>query len=192
VVFGGLVAAGLLLALGLSLFAFREGRPVTTEVVAVESKNTVVAGKLRADGHLVDQVPEEKWLEVADEVPAVVRLVDGSSVELTPGSKARLHGRRDNVRQAVEIGQGTGKFKVVPGGGTFRVDTTLGNIQVLGTEFSVKVEPRRSEKRRERSRNVLSVSVTEGSVRVEADGKVSVLRAGDIRVFGREKRDDDD
>jgi ferric-dicitrate binding protein FerR (iron transport regulator) len=151
----------------------------------------VVSGKVSVDGTAVQQLPIDKWFEVASDSPAVIRLIDGSSMELTASTRARLPARSD--RQGVELGQGTGRFKVTSGLGAFRVETGLGSVTVLGTEFSVKLEPRgRGESKRARNRLVLSVSVSEGSVRVDADGRKTVLRAGENRVFGRREREDDD
>jgi len=192
----GTLAAAILLGIGLGLFGLfgRKSAPQAPEELAPAAPvNEVVSGKIKIEGTTVEQLPQEKWFEVAGDAPAVLRLQDGSGVELTPATKARLHGAQGK-RQAVELGQGTGKFKVTSGAGTFRVETGLGNVTALGTEFSVKLEPRgRGESRKARNRLVLSVSVSEGSVSVDADGKNTVLRAGDSKVFGREsKREDDD
>jgi hypothetical protein len=154
----------------------------------VEHPSVVAVGETGLDRHW-NYTP----FPVASDAPAAIRLVDGSAVELAPATKARLLGKHDGVRQAVELGRGAGKFKVVAGGGTFRVETAMGNVSVLGTEFSVKLEPRsRREGRKRGGRLLLSVSVTEGSVSVRAEGKNTVLRAGENRVFGRERREDDD
>jgi ferric-dicitrate binding protein FerR (iron transport regulator) len=96
----------------------------------------------------------------------------------------------------LEIERGGGRFYVTPGG-PFRVKTALGTVTALGTEFSVKLEPRgkREGKRREgRGGVALVVAVTEGSVRVEVGEKSYVLAAGESRSFpvGRRKEEDDD
>jgi ferric-dicitrate binding protein FerR (iron transport regulator) len=193
----GALAAAVLLALGLSLLGVINRKPalqVPEEQPPAAPVNEIVSGNIKIDGTAVEQLPQEKWFEVAGDAPAVLRLEDGSGVELAPATRARLHGQRDGKRPAVELAQGTGKFKVTSGAGAFRVETGMGNVTVLGTEFSVKLEPRgRGESRKARNRLVLSVSVSEGSVSVDADGKNTVLRAGESRTFGREsKREDDD
>src|SRR5262249_16687496 len=158
--------------------------------------NEVLAGEVRIDGVAIKQVPEERWFDVAAETPAVIRLADGSEAELAPASRAMLHGRRDSIREAVELQRGSGNFKITCGGGQFGVETAVGTVTVLGTEFSAKLESRtRSEgKRGSRPRNLLTVAVTEGSVKVESAGKSYVLAAGERRVFyeGGKKEDDDD
>jgi ferric-dicitrate binding protein FerR (iron transport regulator) len=186
--FRGLVAASLLLAAcSATLFTLQPkgDSPRPTELA---TGTVVSAGKVRIDGALVDRLPDDRWFEVGSGVPASLHLVDGSTVELTPGSRARLRGASSKARQVVEMSDGSGRFKVVPGQGAFRVETEIGKVQVLGTEFSVKLELRKSEERREKVRPLMTVSVTEGSVAVEADGKARTLRAGESRTFGREGR----
>src|SRR5262249_49765126 len=140
--------------------------------------NRVVAGEIRIDGKGVSELPEEKLFEVGGEAPAIVQLDDGSQAELSPPRRASLHGRRGDARQVMELQGGTGKFQVTAGGGQFRIETSAGNVTVLGTEFTVKLQPRsRGEGRRTRNRGrlVLSVSVAQGSVKVEANGTSQVL-----------------
>jgi ferric-dicitrate binding protein FerR (iron transport regulator) len=189
---GEAAAAAVLLALGIGLFAYFGQKPAATENVPPSPVNEVVSGKVKIDGVAVERLPEEQWFEVASDVPAMIRLADGSAAELAPTTKARLHARREDSRPSVELSQGAGKFKVPRSGDKFRVETGVGSVTVLGTEFSVKLEPRRGEGKKSRSRLLLSVSVTEGSVTVNADGKNTVLRAGDSRVFGRKREEDDD
>jgi ferric-dicitrate binding protein FerR (iron transport regulator) len=200
-VFRWLVAALVLLAVGLGLFFFLGRGPAT-------AANQVLAGDVWVDGVAVQQLSEEKWFEVAAEGPALIRLADGSEAKIAPTSKAVIHGRRDAMRQAVELERGGGNFKVVSGGGQFRVETTLGSVTALGTDFSVNLETRgRDDKRRDdrkrddkkrpgkKEKLVLAVAVIEGSVKVEAAGKSYVLAAGERRTFsegGRREEDDDD
>jgi ferric-dicitrate binding protein FerR (iron transport regulator) len=191
---GWLVAAMLLLGIGLGLALWLGRTPPT------QAANDVLAGEVRVGGMVVTQVPEEARLEVAGDVPAVVRLKDRSQAELNPASQAVLHGPRDGLRQSVELIQGAGNFKVASGGGKFQVQTGAGTVSALGTEFSVKLQQRgKSEKKKRESsgRQVMTVTVTEGSVKVETKGKSTVLGAGETRTFGddtrrREEREDDD
>jgi ferric-dicitrate binding protein FerR (iron transport regulator) len=189
VVVGWMVAAVVLFALGVGLLSWFNRGPVTAR------GNEVLAGEVYLDGVALEQLPEEKPFEVAAEAPAVIRLADGSKAEIAPASKATIHGPRDSVRQAVELERGGGKFAVVPGNGQFRVETAAGNVTVLGTEFSVKLETRsRGEgKRGGRARTTMTVAVTEGSVKVDSAGKSYVLAAGERRVFPeRTKREEED
>jgi ferric-dicitrate binding protein FerR (iron transport regulator) len=189
---GWIVAATVLLAVGVGLVSWLKRGPVPNDVV---SGNEVVAGAVWLDGVAVKQLPEEKLFEVAAEAPALIRLADGSKAEIAPASKATIHGARDSVRQAVELERGGGKFTVLRGNGQFRVETAAGSVTVLGTEFSVKLETRsRGEgKRGGRTRTTMTVAVTEGSVKVDSAGKSYVLAAGERRVFPeRTKREEED
>jgi ferric-dicitrate binding protein FerR (iron transport regulator) len=166
----------------------------------------VVAGDVRVDGVSLKQVPEEKWFDVASEGPAVLRLADGSQAEIAAGSKAIIHAPDDGVRQAVGLDRGGGNFKVLPGPRQFRVETALGSVTVLGTEFSVKLDtkakldrkrsgnekPSRGSEKPGRGRATLTVAVVEGSVKVECQGKSHVLTAPEQRVFPETSKKEDD
>jgi len=137
-----------------------------------------IVGEVKVDGSRV---------EVAGAAPAVVRMNDGSEAELAPASSAVFHGRTADARQVVELTQGTGKFKVAKAPDSFRVDTSVGRVSVLGTEFSVEL------RKQKKGPPALAVSVASGRVRVEASGQKKELGAGESRIFGieppPEKRD---
>jgi len=132
---------------------------------------TVVAGDVRVEGPRV---------EVAGTAPAMFRMSDGSEAELAPASAAVFHGRKGDARQVVELSQGTGRFKVAKAPESFRVDTSVGTVSVLGTEFSVEL------RRQKKGPPALAVSVASGRVRVEAAGQKRELGPGESRVFGVE------
>jgi ferric-dicitrate binding protein FerR (iron transport regulator) len=192
---GWSVAAAVLLVVGMSMFAWFTRSDPAPPATPVASINTVLAGEVRIDGVALQQLPEEKWFEVVGDAPAVIRLADGSQAEVAPASKAMIHGRRDGVREAVELERGGGQFKVKPGSAAFRVETAVGNVTVLGTEFSVKLDSRgKGESKRNKVRTTLTVAVTEGSVKVESLGKSYVVTAPEQRTFPeitrKEKEDD--
>jgi hypothetical protein len=62
----------------------------------------------------------------------------------------------------------------------FRVDTSVGRIAVLGTEFTVEL------RKQKKGGPALAVSVASGRVRVESGGVTKELGAGESRVFGVE------
>lgn len=188
-----LAAAVLLLAVGVWAAGWRPRglapRPATPAAAAVE----LVTGEVRVDGVAVQQVPEDRWFEVAPDAPAVVRLADGSEVELLPASKALIHARSTGARQSFDVERGGGKFKITPAAAQFRVSTAVANVTVLGTEFSVKLDVRgKSEGKRGKVKPILTVAVTAGSVRVDAGAKSAVLAAGERKTFELKKDDDDD
>lgn len=131
----------------------------------------VVAGEVKIEGPRVN---------VAGTAPALFRLSDGSEAELAPASSALFHGRKGDTRQVVELSQGSGKFKVAKAPESFRVDTSVGSVAVLGTEFTVEL---RNQKK---GPPALAVSVASGRVRVDAAGQKKELGAGESRVFGVE------
>ncbi len=189
---GWLVAAVVLLGMGIGLASWL-GRGSPSPAPSVASINEVVTGEVRIDGVALKQLPEDKWFDVAGESTAAIRLADGSQAEVSPGSKAMIHGRRDGIRESIELERGGGKFKVKPAGEGFRVETAAGSVTVLGTEFSVKLETRGKGDGKRKGRATLTVAVTEGSVKVESAGKSYVLSAGQRRTFPerREVEDDD-
>jgi tetratricopeptide (TPR) repeat protein len=101
------------------------------------------------------------------EVPAgdVHQLADGSSWIVEPGAKVTVVGTR-HVRV-----EGAALLDVVPGKGTFIVDTVRGRIEVVGTRFLVDASADRT-----------TAAVVRGSVKLaSSDGSV-LLHAGEQGV----------
>jgi ferric-dicitrate binding protein FerR (iron transport regulator) len=69
---------------------------------------------------------------------------------------------------------------VTHGLGQFRVETPVGAVTALGTEFSVRLRPAG----RDKGNLWMAVNVTDGSVQVDAGNKSFKLSVGDRRVFG--------
>jgi ferric-dicitrate binding protein FerR (iron transport regulator) len=136
-----------------------------------EALYTVVSGDVKVEGPKV---------EVAGAAPALFKMSDGSEAELAPASSAVFHGRKEDARQVVELTQGTGRFKVAKAPDSFRVDTSVGRVSVLGTEFSVEL------RKQKKGAPALAVSVSSGRVRVESGKVKQELGPGESRVFGVE------
>ncbi len=183
-----LLAAGAMIAMAL---IFRSTNDPASSTVAVES------GRVLVDGQAVDRLRHGQSLEVASD--AVLALTDGSKARLDAHTRAVLHGPASEVRQRVEITEGGGAFTVAKGQGEFTVETSLGRVTALGTEFSAHLRPAAARKEGDRESGdrprgspepaVLAVSVSHGSVRVEANDRVVVLAAGESRTFARGKSD---
>jgi len=165
-----IAAAAACLAIMLGVVLWRAGAPA--------APYKIVAGDVKVVGPRV---------EVTGTAPALFRLTDGSEAELAPSSAAVFHGRSGDARQVVELSQGKGSFKVAKAPDSFRVDTSVGRVSVLGTEFTVELRPQK------KGAPALAVSVASGRVRVEAGAVKRELGPGDSRVFGvetpPEKRD---
>ncbi|MBI3857591.1 MAG: FecR domain-containing protein [Planctomycetes bacterium] len=134
-----------------------------------EASFKLLAGDVKVEGSRV---------EVSGAAPARFRMIDGSEAELAPASAAVFRGRVGDARQVVELSQGTAAFKVAKAPDSFRVDTSVGRVSVLGTEFSVEL------RKQKKGPPVLAVSVTSGRVRVEAGSLKKELGPGESRVFG--------
>jgi transmembrane sensor len=98
------------------------------------------------------------------------RLPDNSRVVLAPGSSTSFS---KQFRQREVSLEGEGYFEVIHGR-SFRVKTSAGNVQVLGTRFSVKETVK-----------ALEVSCFEGSVKVANRERDRILQPGEsIRLAG--------
>ena len=164
-VFGGVaLAASLLLAIGIAYYALRGSNTAGTQVLA---------GRFLVNGVESNQVGVGSQVRVVGEQNAVLRLADGSRLELTPNTEAVVHGRTAAHRELIELHSGGGKFDVAQGTGNFQIDTTVGEVTVLGTSFTVLLqtpEQLRREKVRVRPDWKLTVAVTSGSVQVRQEG----------------------
>ena len=98
------------------------------------------------------------------------KLPDDSQVVLNSGSEIRYKKWRWNQKRALGL-QGEAFFKVAKGR-TFDVQTDLGNVTVVGTQFNVKARKNRFE-----------VACFEGTVWVRSAGQKMVLKAGKSVIF---------
>lgn len=101
----------------------------------------------------------------------ILRLADGSQIELNTDTVLRVSNRRD--RREVWLDKGEAYFRITHNSARpFTVTAQGQRIVDLGTQFVVRQEPDR-----------VRVAVYEGRVRVGADAKrAPVLNAGDIAV----------
>jgi ferric-dicitrate binding protein FerR (iron transport regulator) len=144
----------------------------------------VVAGQIQIDGMPANRIQGGSQFEVVGDAPATIRLTDGSRAEFNPRSKAALRDKDGDNRQVIELTQGGGRFAVARGNGKFRVETHVGTVTALGTEFTVNLQPWPKPKQAMPEGLRLAVSVTSGTVQVEVAGRKDVLHAGSSRIFG--------
>lgn len=143
--------------------------------------SVIESGQVRAGNATVSRIASDVPFFVEGTDVAVVRLSDGSRAELDPATEAVVHTRAGAARPIVKLVQGGGKFTVPSGQGQFRVETPLGTVAVLGTEFKVKIGTRKDATGKETPS--LAVAVLSGKVEVQSGGKAHVLAAGSNRVF---------
>lgn len=151
----------------------------------------VIAGDVRVNGQLAKTASTGDRLHVVSQQSAVLSLPDGSKAEFETASEFVLRGEMAGMSQVVEMVDGTGTFKVEPTEGGFQVETPVGRVTALGTEFRVKLRTQVDTKERVfPGTNIaaLAVLVISGVVEVEVAGKTYTLYAGDDRQFpaGRE------
>lgn len=154
------------------------------------ASNSVESGLIVArDGVATNEIPDGVSFRVQGTLPAVVRLRDGSRVELAPGSEGTFRSNAGPLRQIFVLTSGQGSFQVIHGGGRFRVETPLGNITVFGTEFSVALRPGEESKaapnqttnnmtNKTKAVMALAVAVTVGNVHLDIGGRSYSLSAG--------------
>jgi len=158
----------------------------------VDPKSTqVIAGDVRVNGQLAKTANTGDRLHVVSQQSAILSLPDGSKAEFETASEFVLRGEMAGMSQVVEMVDGTGTFKVEPAEGGFQVETPVGRVTALGTEFRVKLRTQGDVKERVFPGTkiaALAVLVISGVVEVEVAGKTYTLYAGDDRQFpaGRE------
>jgi ferric-dicitrate binding protein FerR (iron transport regulator) len=153
-----------------------------------KTANDVLSGKVLVNGVRAMQIPDGAGIKVEQDKPAVVRLADGSRIELAPTSAAVIRRRSTSARQGVELTQGGGKFLVQKGEERFRVDTPVGSVTALGTEFSVEIRAAKRKKAVVDGATIkipleLIVSVSAGKVQVDVAGKSYPLSFGQHGAF---------
>ena len=113
--------------------AMNEAPPRAVALVA--SGQVLVGGKISAD------VMTARDLQVPAGAPATVRLRDGSTIVLHPGSRVRMRGL-DDVDRGFEFNFASGgaDFHVVRGHRELRVNTPYGGVEATGPEFTVSID----------------------------------------------------
>ncbi len=185
------VAAAVLIVTSVALVLFFSSRAVNGPPGT--AGYSVVSGRILVDGVESAVIRPGTRLSVAGPVAAVIELPDTSRTELDPASEAVIHGRRGNARQTVQLIKGGATFRVAAGRGRFCVDTPVGLITVLGTEFTVKLRPggdtlKGASDMKARLAQVLAVAVIFGTVEVDIGGEKYVLLGGESRAFAADDR----
>jgi len=169
---GSLAAAACALAL---MFAL--GDRSSPEADAQAKAEPLATLEVRLDGSF-DAVLATHELIAADELGRTLSGSDGSRIELAPHGRMRF----DELRQTgatLVLEQGRVALAVHHEHDTsWKIAAGPWSVHVTGTQFAVEWEPSTAQFR---------VAVTEGSVRVEGEGEVAHLRAGDELVRARGK-----
>ncbi len=152
--------------------------PTTTD------KHMVVSGDLYIHGRSVAGVQVGQPFRIGNNRPAVIRIADGSQITLDPACQAVFHSDDRNHR-VVELIEGGGTFQVVKGARRFQVKTSIGDVNVLGTEFSVKLLPSNKGNEGMKKSTMMAVAVMAGVVQVQVGAESVTLRTGENRVFAK-------
>jgi ferric-dicitrate binding protein FerR (iron transport regulator) len=169
------IAATVVAVLGIGLWLLVGGRAT--------SGNEVLSGQIALRGAAVTRIPDGVPFDVIGSQSAVIRLADGSRVEMAATSKGTIQGQSSAARQVVELRQGRGKFQVAKGAGKFRVETPVGAVIALGTEFSVRLRPPPKPAARPQKAVWLDVAVISGNVQVDTKKKSYQLSGGQHRLY---------
>jgi ferric-dicitrate binding protein FerR (iron transport regulator) len=151
----------------------------TDDISPNHSGNEVVSGEIEHDDGVARVVSAE----------AVLKLADGSRVSLTRGSEIVLP---PEWGRSVELRSGQGRFtvQVNESDGQFVVETPVGRVIALGTEFSIQLNREEEEQSMKMTHFVMAVAVLSGVVQVETGEQKYVLLGGESRAFAEEKKRD--
>jgi ferric-dicitrate binding protein FerR (iron transport regulator) len=176
---GGLAAAAVLVAAVIGALARRPNYPTPR-----------ADGDFRVVGQAAGLAVRRGDRVVAEGGGARLRLGGYCDLTLAPGTEVRVRG--EARREAVELTRGEVAAAVTPKQGQFRVRTPLGALDVLGTEFTVRVEPIEPEQgeramRKLKRMAVVTVMVVSGAVAFQMGERAGVLRAGMGEAFAGEE-----
>lgn len=186
----GIVAACLLVVTGATWWFWPGTQPRPEVVQSSPGAIKVVSGSVQIDGRDAKAARQGDLMQVVSDIPAILSMVDGSQAEMDPASLVIMQDDIPGVRQVVQLLEGAGTFKVQPGDGEFQVETEVGRVIVVGTEFRVKLLTRADEKERSfpgTRFTGMAVVVISGIVQVDVAGKSHILTAGQDRLFRPER-----
>lgn len=148
--------------------------------------STVVKGQVVVEGKDSPRPRHGELVRAVGPDEAILRMSDGSIAAIEPDTQMIVFGEVGEIRQVVELVEGSGKFRVEPGGEQFQVETRVGRVTSLDGEFRVRLTPRKNaEDRVFPGTDVagLGVMATSGVVQVQIDGKIHTLVAGQDQIF---------
>ncbi len=121
---------------------------------------------------------------------ARLRLGGYCDLRLAPGTEVQVQG--EAKRETVELASGEITAAVTPERGQFSVRTPLGALDVVGTQFTVTVnpdEPEQGEQAMSKLKRmaVVTVMVVSGAVSFQMGERAGVLRAGMGEAFAGEE-----
>lgn len=170
----GAVAAAVMLATAIYFYATSQA----------PSGFQIVAGSALVDQKKDGPIGENSVVECEGSNSATIRFPDGSTMDLAASSSSVLH------RRSVDLKAGKASFqiqKVQNVADAFSVKTAVGSVTVVGTKFSVELQPKGKNTQggtEMRSAIVMAVAVLAGSVSVEFNGSHYALAMGQSRAFG--------
>ena len=189
------LAAAILIATGVGVWiALQPDKPIPLPY-QFGPTHQLVSGRALIDGEEGKPIKNGSRIDVLDEA-ATIALADGSRLELSRASSAIVRGGVGDLRQVIALLSGGGKFQVAKGDNRFQIETPIGPVIVLGTEFELQLQRhdeelwKGEEDMRIREIMTLSVIVLGGSVQVEVGGEQVILGAGENRIFADEPRRD--
>lgn len=166
------LAAGVAAAIGVAWWVRRPEPPAPVVVASLELRTGGITVEptpaTAATGGAAPSLLAGTVLTSAADGRAALRLAGGASVRLDGGSRVRLQSLRSVALEAGALYVDSGALP----GAAIEIDTPLGRVTDLGTQFEVRLAPAGA------SSQQLRLRVREGEVRVEARGVTHRATAG--------------
>lgn len=172
-----LVAAAAVLAIGLAWFL----TPAPAAPMPPPEPIAMVEGAVRTpEGRPLLRIEPGVPLVVEGDLPAVLRLADGSTSSLAPGTSATIRAAASDARATVELNDGQGRFDVPTHPDLFHVVTPAGRLSSRAGRFTVDHHA---------DDEAMAVTVQAGRVEVVSGAVFASLAQGDRREFRTQAND---
>src|SRR5262249_34842781 len=142
-------------------------------------------GHVTVAGRETALLPAKETFEVTRE-GAVIELPGGARIELSPATRAAIH--RGSEGYVLELTSGTGDFGAPGRNAPLRVETALGGVSASEGRLSLELMttlPDHVTAQQPIEVPRLKVVVALGQVTVKRGGELTILSAGEERVFLR-------
>lgn len=173
-----LAAAAAVLAIGLAWFL--APAPVTAPPPSPEPIAMVEGAVRTPEGRPLLRIEPGVPLVVEGDRPAVLRLADGSTSSLAPGTSAIIRAAAPDTRATVELNDGQGRFDVPTHPDPFHVVTPAGRLSSRAGRFTVDHHA---------DDEAMAVTVQAGRVEVVSGAVFASLAQGDRREFRAQAND---
>ncbi len=129
----------------------------------------------------------ENLIRTSHNEQGAVQLPDESVIQVRENTELRIESIKKEAEKVLHLSHGSASFEVTSQAKTFTVKTSVGDVEVLGTKFSMNLQNSGGNDMKNLAVLFLLVTVHEGSVQVKNDLGYEKLTVGERAIVYQDK-----